>query len=66
MKPTNGGNYGGRGKGGYNKSGYNRNRGRGGNGSGRSEQPSAPAREPRSDTAGTLYGKIEVNNKDNQ
>ncbi len=62
FKPTNGGsNYGGRGRGGYNnKGGYNRNRGRG-NDRKRSEQPSAPSREPRSDTAGTLYGKIEVN-----
>jgi spoIIIJ-associated protein len=66
VKPLNGGygkggyNKGGynKGRGGYNKGGYNRNRGgRGGN----SSAPSAPAREPRSDTAGTLYGKIEVN-----
>ncbi len=66
VKPLNGGygkggyNKGGynKGRGGYNMGGYNRNRGgRGGN----SSAPSAPAREPRSDTAGTLYGKIEVN-----
>ncbi len=66
VKPTNGGgnygggNYGGRGRGGYNKGGYNKNRGRG-NGGRQSEKPAAPSREPRSDTAGTLYGKIEVN-----
>ena len=63
VKPLNGGGYnkGGynKGRGGYNKGGYNRNRGgRGGN---NSSAPAAPSREPRSDTAGTLYGKIEVN-----
>lgn len=50
-KPTNGGYSKGRG-------GYNKNRG-----SGRSSAPAetqAPAREPRSDSAGTLYGKIEI------
>ncbi len=60
IKPLNGGGYnrsgynrgrGGYNKGGYNKGGYNRNRG------GRSSDaaPAAPSREPRSDTAGTLY-----------
>lgn len=61
VKPTNGGgNYGNRGRGGYNKGGYNRNRGRGNSGR-QFDKPSAPSREPRSDTAGTLYGKIEIN-----
>ncbi len=56
FKPTNGG-------------GYNRGRGGKGRGNGRNynnnssnSAPSAPAREPRSDSAGSLYGKIEVNN----
>lgn len=57
VKPLNGGN------GGYNnnrgRGGYNNNRNRGG----RSEKytPSAPAREPRSESTGSLYGKIEIN-----
>ena len=58
FKPTNGG-------------GYNRGRGGKGRGNGRNynnnssnSAPSAPAREPRSDSAGSLYGKIEVNNKE--
>lgn len=51
-------------RGGYNKGGYNR---RGGNGGRRyndnvSAESSAPARAPRSDSAGaSLYGKIEIN-----
>ena len=68
VKPTNGGNYrgnrGGYNKGGYNKGGYRGNRG--GNGGRRynseSSESSAPARAPRSDSAGaSLYGKIEIN-----
>lgn len=66
VKPTNGGGYGNRGGGrGGNRSG-NRG-GRGGNRGGRyqndrSKEPAAPARAPRSDSAGaSLYGKIEVN-----
>ena len=58
VKPLNGGGNYNRGRGGYNKGGYNRNR------VGRSYEKSAssaPSREPRSDTAGTLYGKIEIN-----
>ena len=66
VTPLNGGKGGynrGGNRGGYNKGGYNR---RGGNGGKRynnasSESP-APARAPRSDSAGaSLYGKIEVN-----
>ncbi len=66
VTPLNGGKGGynrGGNRGGYNKGGYNR---RGGNGGKRynnaSSEPSAPARAPRSDSAGaSLYGKIEVN-----
>ena len=58
VKPLNGGN------GGYNNrshGGYN-NRNRGGRGyNHNSSSVSAPTREPRSDSAGSLYGKIEVN-----
>ena len=58
VKPLNGGN------GGYNNrshGGYN-NRSRGGRGyNHNSSSVSAPTREPRSDSAGSLYGKIEVN-----
>ena len=64
VKPTNGGGYS-RGRGGYNKGG-NRGGYRGGNRGGRSysenSEASAPARAPRSDSAGaSLYGKIEIN-----
>ena len=58
VKPLNGGN------GGYNNrshGGYN-NRNRGGRGyNHNSSSVSTPTREPRSDSAGSLYGKIEVN-----
>jgi len=50
VKPLNGGN--------------DRYKGRsrsGGRNGGKSSSPAAPAREPRSDSAGVLYGKIEVN-----
>ncbi len=56
VKPTNGGSYN-RDRG-YNKGGYNR--GRGGK-SYSNDAPAAPAREPRSDSSASLYGKIEVN-----
>lgn len=48
-------------KGGYNKGGYNKNRGNGRDGYQKREayQPSV-TREPRKDTAGSLYGKIEI------
>lgn len=56
-------NKGGRGgynKGGYNKGGYNKNRGgRDGYQKREAYQPSV-TREPRKDTAGSLYGKIEI------
>ncbi len=63
VKPTNGG-YNNRGRGGYNKGG--RGGYRGGNRGGynrreSSDAPAAPARAPRSDSAGSLYGKIEIN-----
>jgi len=62
VKPTNGGGYN-RGRGGYNKGG---NRGGYRNGGSRGgyrndDAPAAPARAPRSDSAGSLYGKIEIN-----
>lgn len=65
VKPTHGGGYGNRGRGGYSKGG-NRGGYRGGNNRGgrsyNSEAASAPARAPRSDSAGaSLYGKIEIN-----
>ncbi len=63
VKPTHGGGYN-KGRGGYNKGGRGGYRGgnRGGyNRSESSEAPSAPARAPRSDSAGSLYGKIEIN-----
>ncbi len=64
VKPTNGG-YNNRGRGGYNKGGRGGYRGnRGGNRSynNDSSSESAPARAPRSDSAGaSLYGKIEIN-----
>ncbi len=63
VKPTNGG-YNNRGRGGYNKGGKGGYRGgnRGGyNRRESSDAPAAPARAPRSDSAGSLYGKIEVN-----
>ena len=60
VKPTNGGGYN------RNKGGYNRNRNnRGGYKRESSSVSQAPTREPRSDAAGTLYGKIEIN-KENQ
>ena len=66
VKPSNGGNGGySKGRGGYNKGG-NRGGYRGGNRGGRrydnADAPAAPARAPRSDSAGaSLYGKIEIN-----
>lgn len=64
VKPTNGG-YNNRGRGGYNKGGRGGYRGgnRGGYNNRRndSDAPAAPARAPRSDSAGSLYGKIEIN-----
>ncbi len=62
VKPTNGGNYN-RGRGGYNKGGKGGYRGgnRGGYNRRENDAPAAPARAPRSDSAGSLYGKIEVN-----
>ncbi len=64
VKPTHGGGYN-KGRGGYNKGG-NRGGYRGGNRGGNrrynDDAPSAPARAPRSDSAGaSLYGKIEIN-----
>ncbi len=49
------------GRGGYNKGGYNRGRGNGGKRYNDAPKTDAPARAPRSDSAGSLYGKIEVN-----
>lgn len=64
VKPLNGGyNKGGYnkgGRGGYNKGGYNRGRS-GGKRYNDAPKTDAPARAPRSDSAGSLYGKIEVN-----
>lgn len=64
VKPTNGGGYN-RGRGGYNKGGnrggYRNGGNRGGYRRESSDVPSAPARAPRSDSAGSLYGKIEIN-----
>ncbi len=62
VKPTNGGNYN-RGRGGYNKGGKGGYRGgnRGGYNRRENDAPAAPARAPRSDSAGSLYGKIEIN-----
>lgn len=67
VKPTNAGGYN-RGRGGYNKGGYNKGGYRGNRGGRRYndsldyEKPEAPARAPRSDSAGaSLYGKIEIN-----
>lgn len=66
VKPTNGG-YNNRGRGGYNKGGYNKGGYRGNRGGRRygdsgEEKSDAPARAPRSDSAGaSLYGKIEIN-----
>ncbi len=66
VKPTNGGyNKGGRGgynKGGYNKGGYRGNRGGRRYNDSTEASSDAPARAPRSDSAGaSLYGKIEIN-----
>ncbi len=64
VKPTNGGNYNNRGRGGYNKGGKGGYRGGNRGGYGRrdnADAPAAPARAPRSDSAGSLYGKIEIN-----
>ena len=64
VKPTNGGGYN-KGRGGYNKGGrgsYRNGGNRGGyNRRESSDAPAAPARAPRSDSAGSLYGKIEIN-----
>ncbi len=60
VKPTNGG-YNNRGRGGYNKGGRGGNRGGYNNRRNDSDAPAAPARAPRSDSAGSLYGKIEIN-----
>ena len=64
VKPTNGGGYN-KGRGGYNKGGnrggYRNGGNRGGYRRESSDAPSAPARAPRSDSAGSLYGKIEIN-----
>lgn len=66
VKPTNAGGYN-RGRGGYNKGGYNKGGYRGNRGGRRyndstEEKSDAPARAPRSDSAGaSLYGKIEIN-----
>ena len=60
VKPTNGGYN--KGRGGYNNRGGYRNGGnRGGYKKDNSSAPAAPARAPRSDSAGSLYGKIEIN-----
>ncbi len=66
VKPTNGGGYNNRGRGGYNKGGNRGGYRNGGNRGGynrreNSDAPAAPARAPRSDSAGSLYGKIEIN-----
>ncbi|MEE1011506.1 MAG: RNA-binding cell elongation regulator Jag/EloR [Acutalibacteraceae bacterium] len=65
VKPTNGGSYNNRGRGGYNKGGnrggYRNGGNRGGYRRESSDAPAAPARAPRSDSAGSLYGKIEIN-----
>ena len=54
VKPTNGGSgNGGRGRGNYNKGGRRYDK--------QPASSAAPAREPRSDFSGSLYGKIEVN-----
>jgi len=64
VKPTNGGGYN-RGRGGYNKGGnrggYRNGGNRGGYRRESGDAPAAPARAPRSDSAGSLYGKIEIN-----
>lgn len=60
--PSRGGYNNNRGRGGYNKGGYN-NRGRGnGRGGYQKREPYKPAvtREPRKDTAGSLYGRIDI------
>ncbi len=65
VKPTNGGGYNNRGRGGYNKGGnrggYRNGGNRGGYRRENSDAPVAPSRAPRSDSAGSLYGKIEIN-----
>ncbi len=65
VKPTNGGGYNNRGRGGYNKGGnrggYRNGGNRGGYKRENSDAPAAPSRAPRSDSAGSLYGKIEIN-----
>lgn len=59
---NNNGGKGGYNKGGYNKGGYNNNHSRSNYSRPASEPVSqTPTREPRSDTAGTLYGKIDIN-----
>ena len=63
VKPTNGGYN--RGRGGYNKGGnrggYRNGGNRGGYRRENDDASAAPARAPRSDSAGSLYGKIEIN-----
>ncbi len=63
VKPIHSGGYSKGGRGGYNKGGYRGNRGgRRYNDNAESDRPEAPARAPRSDSAGaSLYGKIEIN-----
>ena len=62
VKPTNGGSYNKGGRGGYNKGGYKGNRGGKRYSDNASSYSDAPARAPRSDSAGaSLYGKIEIN-----
>ena len=64
VKPTNGGSYN-RGRSGYNKGGnrggYRNGGNRGGYRRENDDASAAPARAPRSDSAGSLYGKIEIN-----
>lgn len=64
--PSRGG-YNNRGKGGFNKGGYNNNRGGRGNGRGgyQKREPYKPSvtREPRKDSAGSLYGRIDIPKK---
>ena len=62
VKPTNGGSYNKGGRGGYNKGGYRGNRGGGKRYSESTSSSDAPARAPRSDSAGaSLYGRIDIN-----
>lgn len=65
--PSRGGYNNNRGRGGYNKGGYNNNRGGRGNGRGgyQKREPYKPSvtREPRKDSAGSLYGRIDIPTK---